>query len=56
MDKAALAKAQGGLASLQSGWTAASEQYKAGDWSGAIAKAKDLKAQGMDLLKSIGLQ
>jgi hypothetical protein len=56
MDKAALAKAQGGLASLQSGWTAASEQFKAGDWSGAIARAKDLKVQGMDLLKSIGLQ
>ena len=56
MDKAALATAQAGLTSLQSGWTAVSEQYKAGDWSGAIAKAKDLKAQGMELLKSIGLQ
>jgi hypothetical protein len=56
MDKAALAKAQTAYASLQSGWAAATEQYKAGDWSGAIAKAKDLKAQGMELLKSLGLQ
>jgi len=56
MDKAALAKAQTDFASLQGGLAAAKEQYKAGDWSGAIAKAKDLNAQGMDLLKAIGLR
>jgi hypothetical protein len=56
MDKAALAKAQADFASLQGGWAAATEKYKAGDWSGAIAKAKDLNAQGMDLLKAIGLR
>jgi hypothetical protein len=56
MDKATLAKAQTDLAALQGGWAAATEQYKAGDWSGAIAKAKDLNAQGMDLLKAIGLK
>jgi hypothetical protein len=55
MDKAALAKAQATYASIQSGWAAATEQYKAGDWAGATAKAKDLKAQGMELLKSLGL-
>lgn len=54
MDKAALAKAHAGLTSLQSGWASASEQYKSGDWSGAIAKANELKAQGMELLHSIG--
>ena len=56
MDKATLAKAQTDLAALQAGWATATEQYKAGDWSGAIAKAKDLNAKGMDLLKAIGLK
>jgi hypothetical protein len=56
MDKAALEKANAGLASIQSGWTSVSDQYKSGDWSGAIAKAKDLKAQAVELLRSIGLQ
>jgi hypothetical protein len=56
MDKATLEKANAGLASLQSGWAAAAEQYKSGNWSGAIAKANDLKAQATELLKSIGLQ
>jgi hypothetical protein len=56
MDKAALASAQSGLASIQSGWASATEQFKSGDMSGAIAKANALKAQGMELLKSIGVQ
>jgi hypothetical protein len=56
MDKAALASAQSGLASLETGWASATEQFKSGDMSGAIARANALKAQGMDLLKAIGLQ
>jgi hypothetical protein len=54
LDKAALAKAHAELSSLEAGWTAATEQYKSGDWSGAVAKAKDLNAKGQELLKSLG--
>ena len=56
MNKATLVKAQTDLASLQGGLAAATEQYKTGDWSGAIAKVKDLNVQGMELLKTIGLK
>jgi len=56
VDKAALAKAHTDLASLEAGWAAATEQYKAGEWSGAVAKAKDLNAQGLQLLKAIGIK
>jgi len=54
MDAATLAKAHADLGSLQGGWASATEQYKAGDWSGAIARAKDLNAQGLELLKAVG--
>jgi hypothetical protein len=54
LDKATLAKAHADLTSLEAGWTAATEQYKSGDWSGAVAKAKDLNAKGQELLKSLG--
>ena len=56
MDKATLAKAQADLASLQQGLAGATEQYKAGDWSGAIANAKGLNTQAVELLKAIGLK
>lgn len=56
MDKATLAKANADLASLERGQAAATEQYKTGDWSGAVAKAKDLNAQGLQLLKAIGIK
>jgi hypothetical protein len=56
LDKAALAKAQASYADLQSGLSAAAEQVKAGDYAGAMNKTAALKAQGMDLLKSIGVQ
>ena len=42
------------LAAIEAGWTAATEQYKAGDWGGAVARAKDLSAKGKELLHSIG--
>ena len=54
LDKAALAKAHADLTSIEAGWTAATEQYKSGDWSGAVAKAKDLNARGLELLRAIG--
>ena len=54
LDKAALAKAHADLTSLEAGWTAATEQFKSGDWSGAVAKAKDLNAKGLELLKILG--
>lgn len=54
MGKAALATAQADLAAIEAGWTAATEQYKAGDWSGAVARAKDLSAKGKELLHSLG--
>jgi hypothetical protein len=56
MDKATLEKAQSGLASIQSGLASAAEQFKAGDYAGALSKANNLKAQGAELLKAIGLQ
>jgi hypothetical protein len=56
MDKTTLAKAKIDLESLQRGWSAAVDQSKAGDLNGAIAKAKDLSAQGLELLKAIGIK
>jgi hypothetical protein len=56
MDKATLAKAQTDLSAIQSGLAGAVDQFKAGDTSGAMAKLSALKAQGMDLLKSLGMQ
>ncbi len=55
MDKATLTKAHADLESLEKGWTDAMEQYRSGDLSGAVAKAKELSAQGATLLKAIGL-
>jgi hypothetical protein len=55
MDKATLEKAQSGLTSIQSSLASAAEQFKAGDYAGALSKANNLKAQGAELLKSIGL-
>lgn len=56
IDKATLAKADADLSSLEKSWSDAAEQYKAGDLSGAVAKAKELNAQGIALLKAIGLE
>jgi hypothetical protein len=56
VDRAALDKAQADLASIEAGWAAATEQYKAGDWSGAIARAKGLNAQGLELHRALGIQ
>lgn len=54
IDKAALAKANEGVAAVESGWKAFSGQVKSGDYPAALAKGKELKAQAEDILKSIG--
>jgi len=54
VDKAVLAKANEGVAAIESGWQKLSEQVKTGDLTAAIAKGKELKAQADDLLASIG--
>ncbi len=56
LDKAVLEKAQASYADIQAGLAAAAEQVKAGDYTAAMTKAAALKAQGLELLKSIGLQ
>ena len=54
MDKAVLARANEGVAAIESGWQRLSEQVKSGDFTGAIAKGTELKTQAEDILASIG--
>lgn len=54
IDKAALAKANEGVAAIESGWQKVTDQVKGGDYTAALAKGKELKAQAEDVLKSIG--
>ncbi len=54
IDKAAVAKANEGVAAVEAGWQKLAEQLKGGDYAAAMAKGKELKAQADDLLKSIG--
>ena len=56
LDKAALAKANEGVASLESGFAKAADEFKGGKIAEAIAGAKDLEAKGAEIMKSIGLQ
>jgi hypothetical protein len=56
IDKAALTKANEGVASLESGFAKASDDFKGGKLAEAIAGAKDLQAKGLEIMKSIGLQ
>jgi hypothetical protein len=56
LDKAALAKAQEGVAAVESGLAKATEQLKSGKLAEAIAGAKELQAKGMEVMKSIGMQ
>lgn len=55
VDKAALAKAQEGVAAIESGLAKAAEQVKTGGFEEAIAQAKELKAKGTEIMRSIGL-
>jgi len=54
VDKAALARANEGVAAVESGWKTLTGQVKGGDYPAAIEKGKELKAQAEDILKSIG--
>ncbi len=56
MDKAAVARAHAELSTIEAGWTAAKDQYGSGDWSGAVARARDLSAKGQELLASLGVK
>jgi hypothetical protein len=55
LDKAALAKANEGVAALESGFAKVSDEFKGGKLAEAIAGAKDLQAKGAELMKSIGM-
>ena len=55
IDKAAVEKAREGLAALEAGIAKVKEQWKGGALEESIAKAKELKAKGAELMKSIGL-
>jgi hypothetical protein len=54
MDKAALERAEASLASLRSGWAAASDQYRSGDVGGAVTRANQIRSQAQELEKSVG--
>jgi hypothetical protein len=55
IDKAGLAKAQEGVAAIEGGLAKAAEQVKSGGFAEAIAQAKELKAKGAEIMKSIGM-
>jgi hypothetical protein len=55
LDTAALDTAKNGLASMQSTWTEAGAAFTGGNAIDAVAKAKDVKAKGEELLKLLGM-
>ena len=55
IDKAVLAKANEGVAAIESGYARATEDFKGGKYAEAIAAAKDLQAKGAEIMKAIGL-
>ncbi len=55
MDKGTLDQAQQGVSVIQTSFDAAQEQAKGGDLSAAIAKGTELKAKGVEIMKSIGM-
>jgi len=56
IDKAVIAKANEGVAAIESGWKGLADQVKGGNYDAAIAKGKELKAQGQAIWQSIGGQ
>jgi len=56
IDKAVIAKANEGVAAIESGWQGLADQVKGGNYDAAIAKGKELKAQAQAILASIGGQ
>ncbi len=53
MDKAAVEKAQEGVAALEAGWKSASSQVKTGEYEAAIEKIRALRTQAEDLARSL---
>jgi hypothetical protein len=56
IDKAVIAKANEGVAAIESGWQGLADQVKGGNYDAAIAKGKGLMAQGQAILASIAGQ
>jgi hypothetical protein len=56
IDKAVIAKANEGVAAIESGWQGLADLVKGGNYDAAIAKGKELKAQGQAILASIAGQ
>jgi hypothetical protein len=56
IDKAVIAKANEGVAAIEAGWQGLADQVKGGNYDAAIAKGKELKAQGQAILASIAGQ
>ena len=55
LDKATVAKAQEEVGAVETGLAQAAEQVKAGAYADAIAAAKELKAKGAEIMKSLGM-
>lgn len=55
IDKAAFEAAKSGLESMKAGWAEASAALSAGNATDAVAKAKALKEQGMQIMQSLGM-
>ncbi len=54
LDNAGLARVHADLESIEAGWVAAKARYDSGDLSGAVAKARELNAQGLEVLQALG--
>jgi hypothetical protein len=55
VSKDGLASAKSGLDSMKAAWTDASNSAAAGDFTSAVGKAQAMKAQGADIMKSLGM-
>jgi hypothetical protein len=55
MDKAKLDAAKAGLASASQAWTEASDAFKAGNLTDALAKANSVKDSAAQLMQSLGM-
>jgi hypothetical protein len=55
VSKDGLASAKSGLDSMKATWSDASNSAAAGDYTTAVGKAQAMKAQGADIMKSLGM-
>jgi len=53
--KDGLASAKSGLVSMKASWSEAANAAAAGDFTTAVGKAQAMKAQGTDIMKSLGM-